>query len=419
MTEPKKVVIIGSGFGGLNAAKELKRANVKITLIDKTNHHLFQPLLYQVATAALSPGDIAAPIRAVLSTQKNVTVRMSEAIGVDQKNSKVILLDGEVEYDYLVIAAGARHSYFGNEKWEKYAPGLKTISDALLIRERILLSFETAEKLTDLKEIEKHMTFVIVGAGPTGVEMAGAIAEISRQTMLRDFRNINLLMTKIILIEAGNKVLSSYSEPLNRKAKEDLEKLGVIVKLNSTVTEINENGVKVGGEFIETPNIIWAAGNIASSLIESLDVERGKFGRAIVEKDCSIKSDPNIFVIGDAALFTGEQDQVLPGVAPVAIQQGRYVGKIIGKGISKEKRKPFKYFDKGNLATIGRAKAILQIGNLKLSGFIAWILWVFIHILYLIGYRNRYKVMAEWMWYYLTKRQGVRLITNTSNTRRS
>jgi NADH dehydrogenase len=410
----KRVVVIGGGFGGLNTVQALSNADVEITLVDKTNHHLFQPLLYQVATAALSPGDIAAPIRGILSKQKNVRVLMSEAKSIDQSNRKVLLNDGEIEYDYLVIATGTRHSYFGNEEWEQYAPGLKTLNDALTIRERILKSFETAEKLDNLDEIEKYMTFVVVGGGPTGVEMAGAIAEIARKTLLKDFRNINPVMSKIILVEGHNKILSTYDEPLNEKAKQDLESMGVTVRLNEHVTRINKNGVQIGDELIPTKNIVWAAGNTASPLMKSLDAELGQFGRAKVESDCSLKSDPNVFVIGDTALHF-KNDQPLPGVAPVAIQQGRYVAKIIKNNISKENRTPFKYLDKGNMATIGRAKAILQVGKIKLSGFLAWFMWGVVHVMFLISFRNKYKVMAEWIWFYITQRQGIRLITSNSN----
>ena len=291
----KKVVVIGGGFGGLNTVQALKNADVEITLIDKTNHHLFQPLLYQVATAALSPGDIAAPIRGILSKQKNVRVLMSEAKSIDKTNRKVILNDGEVNYDYLVIATGTRHSYFGNDEWEQYAPGLKTLNDALTIREKILKSFETAEKLSDLKEIEKYLTFVIVGGGPTGVEMAGAIAEIARKTLLKDFRNINPLMSKIILVEGYSKILSTYDEPLNDRAKRDLESLGVSVRLNEKVTKINKLGVWIEDELVPTNNVVWAAGNTASPLMKSLNTEIGQFGRAKVESDCSLKNDENVF----------------------------------------------------------------------------------------------------------------------------
>ncbi|MBN1300070.1 MAG: NAD(P)/FAD-dependent oxidoreductase [Melioribacteraceae bacterium] len=410
----KKVVIIGGGFGGLNAAQSLKKADLDITLIDKTNHHLFQPLLYQVATAALSPGDIAAPIRGILNGQKNIRVIMSEAVSISPEQSKVNLSDGSEKFDYLIIATGSRHSYYGNDQWEKLAPGLKTLSDAINIRESILNSFETAEKLTDLKEITKHLTFVIVGGGPTGVEMAGAIAEITKQTMLKDFRNVNPLMTKIILIEGSERILGTYQEPLNTKAKSALENLGVTVILNSFVTDITRDGVMVGEEFINTRNVIWAAGNTANPLLYNLNVEHDKFGRTVVERDCSIKGYENIFVIGDAALLT-EGESVLPGIAPVAIQQGRYVAEIIARGIIKSERKPFRYFDKGSMATIGRGKAVMQLGNFKLAGFAAWVLWGVVHIMFLISYRNKYKVMAEWLWYYITKRQGIRLITHQNN----
>jgi NADH dehydrogenase len=406
-----KVVIIGGGFGGLNTALALHRTNFEIILVDKTNHHLFQPLLYQVATAALSPGDIAAPIRAILNKQANTKILMSNALKVDRLNRKVLLEDGELEFDFLVIATGARHSYFGNDHWEEYAKGLKTIADAITIRERTLQSFETAEKLSDMHKVEQYMTFVIVGGGPTGVEMAGAIAEISKKTLLKDFRNINPLMTKIILVEGSDRLLGMYDQPLNSKARSALEDLGVTVYIDKFVTDINSDGVKIGDEFIKTKNIIWAAGNTASSLLKTIGTKLDNAGRVIVEKDCSITEDENIFVIGDAA-FYNHDEKPLPGVAPVAIQQGRYVAGIIRKKIQRTERKRFKYFDKGNMATIGRAKAVMQVGNFKLSGIIAWFMWGVVHIMFLISFRNRYKVMSEWLWYYLTNKQGIRLITH-------
>lgn len=394
----------------MSAAKELKSANLDITLIDKTNHHLFQPLLYQVATAALSPADVAAPIRAILNKQKNVRVIMGEVNRIDTSAKKVFLNGDVFDYDYLITAVGSRHSYFGNDEWEKFAPGLKTIHDALKLREKILLSFEKAERLNDEKEIKKQMTFVIVGGGPTGVELAGAIAEIARVTMLKDFRKINPAKTKIILVEALDRLLTAFDPHLSAKAKESLEELGVTVLLNRRVVDINERGVQFENEVIETPNVIWAAGNTIPSIVRSLNSETDRAGRAIVEKDCSLENHPEIFVIGDAALFI-ESGKPLPGIAPVAIQQGRYVAKIIANGIPKVERKPFKYFDKGILATIGKAKAVMQIGGVKASGWFAWIAWVFVHILYLIGFRNRYKVLAEWIWLYVTNRHGIRLIT--------
>lgn len=405
----KKVVIIGGGFGGLTAAKSLKNADVDITLIDKTNHHLFQPLLYQVATAALSPGDIAAPIRGVLHKQKNVSVIMGEVTNIDVEGKKVNLNDNSIQYDYLIVAVGSRHSYFGKNEWENFAPGLKTLNDAITIRDKILLSFEKAEISKDENEIKKYTTFVVVGGGPTGVEVAGAIAEISKRTLRKEFRHVDPAKTKIILVEAQDRILTIYDSALSEKAKHSLEELGVEVRLNTKVENITNIGVKLNSDFIETPNVIWAAGNEIPSLIKSLNTELDRAGRVKVEKDCSVKNHPEIFVIGDAALVLHD-DKPLPGVAPVAIQQGKYVAKLISHEVSPLERKLFKYFDKGNLATIGRAKAIMQIGKIKVSGFVAWFAWVFIHILYLIGFRNRYKVLAEWMWYYVTYRHGIRLI---------
>jgi len=408
----KKVVIIGGGFGGLNAVKRLSKADVNITLVDKTNHHLFQPLLYQVATAALSPGDIALPIRGILSTQKNVTVLLSDAHKIDRNNNIVFLDNGEIGYDYLIVATGTSHSYFGNDNWQVFAPGLKTVSDALCIREKILLSFEKAEKLSNSENINKYMTFVVVGGGPTGVEMAGAIAEIACKTMLKDFRNIDTANTKIILVEAADKILGSYDEPLNNDAKKSLEALGVDVRLNTRVTDIQESGVTLDDEYIETSNVIWAAGNEASPLLGSLDTDIDNIGRAITRHDCSIKDDDSVFVIGDAANFRDDNNIPLPGVAQVAIQQGKYVAEIIARDIAPEKRRKFKYNDMGNLATIGITKAVLQKGNFKLSGFTAWLIWSIVHIMYLISYRNRYRVMLEWLTLFITKRRGIRLITH-------
>lgn len=408
--EKKKVVIIGGGFGGLTIAKKLKNSSYRITLIDKTNHHLFQPLLYQVAAAALSPGDIAVPIRSEFSNQENVEVILGEVTEINREEKKVYLSNTAYEYDYLVVAIGNRHSYFGNDQWENFAPGLKTISDALKIREKMLLAFEKAEIAKSDSEKKREMTFVIIGGGPTGVEIAGSIAEISRETLLKDFRNINTADTKIILIEGMNRILQSFDEDLSVKAQITLEKLGVEVRVNSMVAEVNENGVAVGDEFIEASNIIWAAGNKVSPLINSLKTETDRSGRVIVEQDCSLPGDSDVFVIGDASLFN-ENGKPLPGVAPVAMQQGRYVANLLKKSIPKEQRKPFRYFDKGNLATIGRAKAVLQIGNFKISGFFAWLVWALVHIAFLVNFRKRYRVMTEWIWYYMTFKNGIRLIT--------
>jgi NADH dehydrogenase len=335
---------------------------------------------------------------------------MDEVTSIDKINKKIFLDEKYIEFDDLIIAPGAKHSYFGKNSWEKFAPGLKTLNDALVIREKIILSLEEAEKINDEEEIKKYLTFVIVGGGPTGVELAGAIAEIAKQTMVKDYKSINSKDTKIYLIEGLPRILSSFPEKLSRKAHLYLEKLGVKIILNKMVTGMNENCVEMGEDIIKTKNIIWAAGNAASPLLKTLNTDLDKAGRVIVNKDCSIKDYPNIFVIGDAASFKDDEGKLLPGVAQVAIQQGKYVAKIIEENIPPDKRESFKYVDKGNLATIGKGKAIADIKGLKLSGFFAWLVWSFVHIFYLIGFRNRFKVMAEWIWFYITKRQGIRLI---------
>lgn len=418
------VIILGGGFGGLNAAKRLRHADVDIILIDKTNHHLFQPLLYQVATAALSPGDIATPIREVLADQKNVKVLLGEAVSINKENNTVCLENEEIKFDYLIVAVGSRHSYFGKDEWEEYAPGLKTIPDALRIREKLLISFENAERMLfenynsnsekyNFKEdIEPLTTFVIVGGGPTGIELAGAIAEISRKTILKDFRLIDPSKARIILIEAMDSILPMFSKNLSGSALKYIESLGVKVKLNTKVTEVNSDGVVLNDGKIKTPNIIWAAGNKAMPLLASLNTEMDRAGRVIVKEDLSVPGHPNIFVIGDAANSKDQHNNVLPGLAPVAIQQAQYVAGLIKRGGSPDKRERFKYFDKGSMATIGRAKAIAEFRGIKLKGFLAWLAWSFIHILYLIGFRNRYRVMIEWIWLYFTRRNGIRLITN-------
>ncbi len=405
----KKVLIIGGGFGGLNAAKHLINTDFEVTLVDKTNYHLFQPLLYQVATAELSPGDIAVPIRSVFRNHKNVKVLMDEALSIDKENKIVHMKEMEIGFDYLIVATGSLHSYFGHNEWEKYAPGLKTLSDALEIRENILNSLEQAEKIKDKNESEKYLSFVIVGGGPTGVELAGAIAEIVKQSLIKDFRNFNISNTKVHLIEGMSKLLAAYPDDLSRRAKEDLESMGVEVILNKMVSEVSNDGIKMGEDFIKTKNVIWAAGNTTSKLIKTLNIETDKAGRALVNYDMSIKSFPNIFVIGDAAGFI-ENGKYLPGVAQVAIQQGKYVAGIIKEGKMPEKRKSFKYNNKGSLATIGKAKAVAEIRGFKLTGLFAWLVWSFVHILFLINFRNRFRVMAEWIWLYLTFKRGIRLI---------
>jgi len=411
----KNVVIIGAGFGGLTAAKELAKKDFQVTIIDKTNHHLFQPLLYQVATAALSPADIAIPIRSIFSDFKNVKVLLGEVNSVDKEKKKVFFNGIEIEFDYLIIATGSKHSYFGKDAWEKYSPGLKTLNDALKIRENILLALEAAEIEKDAVKRQKHLNFVIIGGGPTGVELAGAISEIVNKNLISDFRNIDASMTKVYLIEALPTVLSSYPEKLSRRALEDLKDLEVELILNEKVTEINENGVKIGERFIESKNILWAAGNKALPLIKTLGTATDKMGRAIVNEDLSIKDSENIFVIGDAATFKNEKDEYLPAIAPVAIQQGRFVAKIIVKCSNEKPRSKFKYNDRGTMATIGKAKAVAEIKGLKLTGLIAWLAWSLVHVLFLISFRNKIRVMSEWIWHYLTNQPGIRLIVKYTN----
>jgi NADH dehydrogenase len=410
MMKMKKVVIIGAGFGGLTAAKYLAKKDFTLTIIDKTNHHLFQPLLYQVATAALSPADIAIPIRSVFSENKNVEVFLGEVKSVDKEKKKVSFNSSEIDFDYLIIATGSRHSYFGRDEWKKFAPGLKTLNDALKIRENILLSLEAAELEKDHVKRQKYLNFVIIGGGPTGVELAGAISEIVNKNIIPEFRNIDASMTKVYLIEALSTVLSSYPESLSKRAVEDLKNLQVEVILNEKVTEINDQGVKVGDKFIETKNILWAAGNQTMPLIKTLGIETDRSGRAIVNEDLSINGNGGIFVVGDAAAVKNEKGEYLPAIAPVAIQQGKYVAKIISGDLAGRPHKKFKYNDKGTMATIGKAKAVAVIKGLKLSGLVAWLTWSFIHIFYLIGFRNRFRVMLEWIWYYITNRPGIRLV---------
>ena len=405
------VVIIGGGFAGINVAKALSKAHVDILLIDKKNHHLFQPLLYQVASAALSPADIATPLRQIFSHQKNTSVIMGTVKSIDKKKRELALANGDkISYDYLVIAPGASHSYFGNDQWAPIAPGLKTLTDALKIREKILLSFEKAERIDSIQEAEKFLNFVIIGAGPTGVEMAGALAEIVHKTLFKNFRHINPDKSKIYLIDAAPRVLPSFPEKLSKRAHKDLQKMGIHIITGKMVTNITEEGVTVGEGFIETRNILWAAGNQASPLLKTLDIPLDSQGRAIVKPDLSIPEHPETFVIGDAASFNDKDGNPLPGIAPVAIQQGHYIGKIIRKHIPKEKRRPFSYFDKGSIATIGKNRAVGFIRNFRFSGFFAWIIWGFIHIMYLINYRSRFGVMLQWIFHYFSGLRGARLI---------
>jgi NADH dehydrogenase len=405
-----RIVIIGGGFGGLSAAKNIKNIDSEIILIDKTNHHLFQPLLYQVATAALSPADIAVPIRSVFADKKNIKVIMDEVLSINRQDKKVKLTNSELYYDYLIVATGTRHSYFGKNEWEANAPGLKTLNDALVIREKIIDSLEKAEKEIDQTRKTSYLNFVVVGGGPTGVELAGAIAEIAKKTIIKDYKNFVPNDTKVIIVEAYERLLSSFDESLSQKAENALFKMGVEIKTNSKVVNITDESVQVSDSIIYTKNVIWAAGNIASPLIQTLQVNVDNAGRAIVENDCSIPGDENVFVIGDACSLKDEKGKLLPGVAQVAIQQGKFVAGLISKGIPKNQRRAFRYMDKGSMATIGKAKAVAEIKGLKISGFSAWLIWSLIHIFFLISFKNRFKVMIEWIWYYITNKRGTRLI---------
>lgn len=408
----KNVVVVGGGFGGISVVKELKKTSYNVMLVDKRNHHLFQPLLYQVATAALSPGDIAMPIRGIFGKYKNIRTVMDEVVEINKESQTIKLESGDLlDFDYLVLAPGAQYNYFGNDDWAEYAPGLKTIDNALVIREKILVSLEKADQISDKEKRKPYLRYVIVGGGPTGVEMAGAIAEIAKRNMMRDFKSLSSDETEVYLVEALPNILNGYPEHLSKKAQQDLEKMGVNVLLESRVSNIMENGIEIDGRFIETPNMIWAAGVKASPLIQALDCELDKMGRAVVNHNLTIPGSKNIFVIGDAAHAKDEDGNPLPGLAPVALQMGRYVGKLIKTGKHVKDAKPFHYVDKGTMATIGRAKAVAEIRGFTFSGFIAWLVWCFIHIFFLIGFRNRVRVFAEWSWYYITFKRGVRLIT--------
>jgi len=412
----KRVVIVGGGFAGIQVAKKLcNERNVEITLIDARNHHLFQPLLYQVATAALSPAEISYPIRSVLTKCKNTRVLLAKVVDLNLDAKTIQLEDGAFEnYDYLIVACGAGHHYFNHPEWEPHAPGLKTLEQATEIRRRILSAFEQAERELNLDRQREWQTFVIVGAGPTGVEMAGAIAEISRFTLGADFRRIVPERTRIILVEAGPRILPQFDESLARKATRDLEQLGVQIWTTTRVTNIDENGVELGNEKIRARNVIWSAGVAPSSLAKKLGVPLDKLGRVLVEKDLSLAQHPEVFVIGDMAAAFDKNGQSLPGIAPVAIQEGAYVAKTIRRELLGQARIEFAYQDKGMMATIGRKKAIVQIGKFKFSGLFAWYLWLFVHIYYLIGFRNRVFVFFQWWWSYATFSRGARLILNSA-----
>tara|TARA_R110002111_G_scaffold256979_2_gene324598 strand:+ start:81123 stop:82469 length:1347 start_codon:yes stop_codon:yes gene_type:complete len=411
--ETKRILIIGGGFAGLNAALELGGVRgVEVTLVDRHNYHLFQPLLYQVAMAGLSPADIATPIRSLLSTYRNTSVLLGEAESIDLAAQKVKFDFGELPFDYLVLACGATHSYFGHNEWEQYAPGLKTISQATEIRKRVLSAFEHAERITDPDEQKKYLTYVIVGGGPTGVELAGAIGEMSRFTLSRDFRRINPSHTRVILVEAGPRILPMFSEQQSNRAARDLENLGVQIWTSSMVTNINAEGVELGGERIRAATVLWAAGVEASPLGKTGGMHVDNRGRVIVEPDLSLQGYPNVFVAGDQATYTHQTGKPLPGTAPVALQQGKFIGKTIRDEIGGTPRSKFHFRDKGQMATIGRSRGIVEIGRFKLSGFLAWVVWLVVHIFYLTGFKNRVLVVMQWGWSYLSFRRGARLIVD-------
>jgi NADH:ubiquinone reductase (H+-translocating) len=410
-TEKPHVVIVGAGFGGLEAAKKLARENVRVTVIDRTNYHLFQPLLYQVATAALSPADIAAPVRAVLSKSKNVEVILAEVQSVNVDSKKIKTTDAEIGYDFLILATGARHSYFGHNEWEKLAPGLKSLEDAIELRRRLLMAFEYAEKVTDEAARKAAMTFVIIGGGPTGVEMAGAIAEIARYTLAKDFRHINPSEARVILIEGEPRLLASFPEDLSTSALKQLVDLGVEVRTATRATNLTEAGVQVGNEFIPCRVKIWAAGNNASFVGKTLGAPVDRVGRVVVNDDLTIFGHPEVQVIGDLANFSHQTGQPLPGVSPVAMQQGRHAARNVLAMIAGSKPRPFRYWDKGSMATIGRNKAVADLKFVHLSGLPAWLAWLFVHVIFLVGFRNRLAVLFQWAWAYFTFNKGARLIT--------
>lgn len=410
-----KVVIIGAGFGGMNAAQRIAHLPVEVTIIDRKNHHTFQPLLYQVATAGLSPGEIAAPIRWILRSYPNVEVLLEEVIDFDLPRHKVITTNQTLDFDYLILASGASHAYFSHPEWEPLAPGLKTIEDALEIRRRLLLAFELAERHAASGQGEMPLNFVVVGGGPTGVELAGTMAEIARRALTHEFRSIRPERTRILLVEAGPRVLAAYPEELSRKAEEQLARLGVEVRTSHMVNGIEPGIVHVGDERIEAQVVLWAAGVAASPLGRKLGVPVDRAGRVLVAPDLSIPGQPNVFVIGDLASLADQHGKTLPGVAPVAIQEGRWMAKAISRDLQGEPRGEFHYHDKGSLATIGRAAAVADFGKFTLSGYFAWLAWLFVHILYLIGFRNRLLVMIQWAWSYFTYDRGARLITGSTN----
>jgi NADH dehydrogenase len=409
------VVIVGAGFGGMYAARELAVAPVRVTVVDRHNHHLFQPMLYQVAGAALNPSDIAAPIRRTLRKESHTEVILADVELILPDERKIMLIDGSsLSYDYLILAPGVETSYYGKDsEWAPLAPGLKTLADALDIRQRVLLAFERAEREADLARRHAHLTFVVVGGGPTGVEMAATIAELRRYTLARDFRHIDPREATVMLLEGGPRILPTYPEDLSAVAKAKLRGLGVEVRENMLVNTIKPGYIEAAGWTIPTHTVVWAAGMRGSGLLKTLGTPLDRTGRAIVEPDCSIPGHPEVFVIGDAAHFEDPVQGTLPGVAPTAMQMGRYVARAIAGDLKGKPRSPFKYFDKGQLAVIGRGQAVAEIWKLRLSGFIAWFIWAFVHIAFLIGFRNRVVVMLQWAWSYFNYERGSRLITGT------
>ena len=416
-TEGRRVVIIGAGFGGLTAAKTLARAAFDVTVIDQHNYHLFQPLLYQVATAGLSPADIASPIRSILRDQKNTTVVLARVSGIDVGQRHVCAETLRFTFDDLIVATGARHAYFGHPEWMPHAPGLKTIDDATYLRRRILLAFEKAETEPDPIERRRLLNFAIVGGGPTGVEMAGAVAELAKRALAMDFRSIDPRSARIFLVEAGPRLLPAFDLSLSEEAHRSLQALGVDVRLGAGVSDCDADGVSIGAERIECRTIIWAAGVMASPAGEWLDAETDRAGRVKVGADLSVPRHSNIFVIGDAAQVLGLDGKLLPGVAPVAKQQGRYVAELLIARARGRSTGPFRYRDYGSLATIGRKRAVAQFSRLRLTGFVAWALWSVAHIYFLIGFRNRLLVATNWAWNYVTFQRGTRLITGLSSSR--
>ena len=405
------VVIVGGGFGGLYAARALRNVPVQVTLLDRRNHHLFQPLLYQVATAALSPGDIASPIRWILRQQPNVEVLLADVRRVEVDRRTLVLADGEVSYDFLILATGATHAYFGHDEWRRTAPGLKTLEDALEIRRRVLLAYEHAERETDAAKREALLTFVVIGGGPTGVELAGALAEISRQSLARDFRHFDPGSARIILVEGGPAILAAFPETLRDAARKDLARLGVDVRTGTVVIGVANGRVEAGGSTIKAATVLWAAGVAASPVGATLGVATDRAGRVIVQPDLTIPGHPEVFVIGDLALFTGVSGKPLPGVAQVAIQMGKHAARNVSLALDRQPYRAFAYRDLGNMATIGRASAIADFGWLRLKGWIAWLAWVFVHIMNLIGFRNRVVVLVQWAWAYFSYQRAIRLIT--------